>query len=90
MKKIPTDVLKIIYNYKREMEQYELKKRTIESICSLLLDIQPSAVPYLQQCLFHLFDMSEPSKLIAMTHRLLGYFNNVTNRRYFPLIPFNI
>ena len=79
MKKIPTDVLKIIYNYKVEFEQFELKKKTIEGLCSLLLEIQPAAVPYLKQCLFNLFDLSEPSKLIAMTHRLLGYFNNVNN-----------
>ena len=78
MDELPTDVLKIILVYKKEFEQYELKKRTIESICSLLLDIQPLAVPYLKQCLFNLFDLSEPTKMIAMTHRLLGYFNNST------------
>ena len=78
MQEIPTDVLKIIWLYKKEFEQFELKKRTIESICSLLLDIQPLAVPYLKQCLFNLFDLTEPTNLIAMTHRLLGYFNNST------------
>jgi len=88
MDEIPTDVLRIIYKYKVEFEQFELKKKTIEGLCSLLLDVQPAAVPYLKTCLFNLFDLSEPTKLVAMTHRLLGYFNNVQNQRIF--LPFQI
>ena len=88
MDEIPTDVLRIIYKYKVEFEQFELKKKTIEGLCSLLLDVQPAAVPYLKTCLFNLFDLSEPTKLVAMTHRLLGYFNNVQSQRIF--LPFQI
>ena len=92
MTEIPNDVLKIIFTYKTEFEQFELKKKTIEGLCSLLLEIQPAAVPYLKQCLFNLFDLSEPSKLIAMTHRLLGYFNRVNNNtvRQSPFLTFSV
>ena len=88
MDEIPTDVLRIIYKYKTEFEQFELKKKTIEGLCSLLLEVQPAAVPYLKTCLFNLFDLSEPTKLVAMTHRLLGYFNNVQTQQIF--LPFQI
>ena len=90
MDEIPTDVLRIIYKYKTEFEQFELKKQTIEGLCSLLLEVQPAAVPYLKTCLFNLFDLSEPTKLVAMTHRLLGYFNTVNNLHNFQLLPFQI
>ena len=88
MDEIPTDVLRIIYKYKTEFEQFEIKKKTIECLCSLLLEVQPAAVPYLKTCLFNLFDLSEPTKLVAMTHRLLGYFNNVQTQQIF--LPFQI
>ena len=88
MHEIQTDVLRIIYIYKTEFEQFELKKKTIEGLCSLLLEVQPAAVPYLKTCLFNLFDLSAPTKLVAMTHRLLGYFNNVQTQQIF--LPFQI
>ena len=75
MNKLPPEIEKIIYSYKAEFEQYELKKRTIEALCMMLNDIQPEVVPYLKRCLFNLFDLNEPRKIVSMAHKLMGYFN---------------